>query len=87
MNDSPWPGRIQRGTSLRVLLGTFLGAAVIGWLLSLIWEPLIYVGVVLWPLFWLGNVLDDDKVTECPHCGKRVKYGYTTCHHCGKVAV
>jgi hypothetical protein len=20
---------------------------------------------------------------RCPKCGKRIKLGYTTCHHCG----
>ena len=24
---------------------------------------------------------------RCQHCGKRVKLGYTTCHHCGQPAV
>lgn len=31
---------------------------------------------------WLRGAL----VLKCPACGKRVKIGYTTCHHCGYAA-
>lgn len=27
--------------------------------------------------------LQGNLVLKCPNCGKRVKLGYTTCHHCG----
>lgn len=87
MSDSPWAARAARAASIRVLAGSFLASLIVATVLSLIWHPLLYSFFVIWPLAWLGNVADDTKAVVCPHCGKRVKYGYSTCHHCGAVAV
>jgi hypothetical protein len=43
-----------------------------------IWAGWAIGGAVLLLMYLRGNL-----VLKCPNCGKRVKIGYTTCHHCG----
>ena len=43
-----------------------------------IWAGWI-VGAGVMLVLYLGGGL----VLKCAQCGKRVKIGYTTCHHCG----
>lgn len=43
-----------------------------------IWAGWAIGAGVLLLMFLQGNL-----VLTCPNCGKRVKLGYTTCHHCG----
>lgn len=50
-----------------------------------VWEPLgylAYLGVVLMP-FALLAMMDPGNPAYCDRCGKRVKLGSSTCHHCG----
>lgn len=80
-----WGRRLRKLTSWRVL-GTAILVGILGGLaLSYIWEPL---GTwAFWPLFVTALLLamfNDDAVLYCPHCGKRVKVGHDTCHHCGR---
>lgn len=74
---------LDRAFSFRVLLGCGLVAALVGALLSLVWEPLSYGAVPVFVALWIGVVLNDDTVVRCPHCRKRVKVGASTCHRCG----
>ena len=47
----------------------------------------------LWPLFYVVPVacaamsVRFAKPLSCPHCGKSVKAGSDTCHHCGRDTV
>lgn len=34
-------------------------------------------------LAWFRGTL----ILKCPYCGKRVKIGYSACHHCGRQLV
>ncbi len=43
-----------------------------------IWAGWAIVAGVVALMYLQGNL-----VLKCPNCGKRVKLGYTTCHHCG----
>lgn len=85
VKSSQWPSRIRKLLSIRVFFACFLGAAIVSYLLSLIWDPL---GVVLfWPVFGgllLMSILNDDAVLYCPFCRKRTKVGAEVCHHCGR---
>lgn len=76
---------LENATSFRLFLGMLFAGALIGALLSVIWHPLLYVGLAIGFLAWLGNVLSADQVLYCPFCRKRVKMSADTCHHCGQV--
>jgi hypothetical protein len=79
-----WLTRFKRVFSFRVLFYGGLGVLVIAWLLSKVWEPLIYLG---WPLFvayLVGTWFNDDVVLRCPHCRKRTKLDATVCPRCGR---
>lgn len=90
-NANPGPEmHPENAASLRVFAGAGCGALLLGGglagLLSLLWAPLGYTSWFFIPLFllvFLGCAIAGPPVS-CPHCGKRVKVGYDTCHHCGR---
>ena len=70
--------------SLRVILLTLVFGVCFGVVVGLVWH-----GVGMW-LTWvaatgvpLTAVFNDEQLVHCDVCGKRVKMGYATCHHCG----
>lgn len=81
-----WGRRLQRALSLRVGCMTLVLAVVAGALVGLAW-PAAAVPVTfgVWGLGWLGYVFSDNQMLGCDACGKMVKLGASTCHHCGYV--
>ncbi len=84
VNWSLWGQRLGRLFSIRVQMACFFGAAIVGYLLSRLWEPLVWVTWPLYGLLILAAVFNDDNVLYCPFCKKRVKMGAQACHHCGR---
>lgn len=81
---SNWVGRIERGISLRVILLSMIGGGIVGAVASAAWAPLgVPVTLVVWVGLWFLMVMNDGQMVRCDACGKRVKMGYSTCHHCG----
>lgn len=74
---------LKTALSLRVGCSTILGILVVAFLLSLVWEPLMWLAFPIGYLAWVGALLG--PVPYCPECGKRVKLNYARCHHCGYV--
>jgi hypothetical protein len=73
--------------SFRVIFGALILAFAAAFVASLI------AGVLIAPVFWIAFVAvmfiatDPGHVLRCPHCGKRVKAGHDTCHHCTRSVV
>jgi predicted amidophosphoribosyltransferase len=65
-------------------MSCFFGAFLIGFVLSLLWQPLVWLGWPLYALLVLASVFDDTNVLYCPFCRKRVKLNAKACHHCGR---
>ena len=65
-------------------MACFFGAAIVGYLLSRLWGPLVWLTWPLYGLLLLAAVFNDDNVLYCPFCKKRVKMGAQACHHCGR---
>lgn len=42
------------------------------------WVLIVPIALLLGAFFFYGGKL------RCPSCGKRIKLGYTACHHCGR---
>lgn len=66
---------------IRATLFVIFGAAVIAALLHVsIWITLAPIAAI-----WIYRYTAGGLKLRCPSCGKRVKLGYDTCHHCGRV--
>lgn len=69
--------------SFRVWLIAALTSLPVTWLTYFVYEPAM--STVLW-VWTIGAVLltayTGALTAYCPHCGKRVKIGTDTCHHC-----
>ena len=65
----------------------FFFALMFPLVIVLVWEDAptwaVWVGWGIGGAVLLGMYRHGNLVLRCPHCGKRVKIGYTTCHHCG----
>lgn len=76
---------IKNAFSFRLIFTAFLIALVPAFLGSLIAPA---VGSVLFFLtfipVWLLSAANPMVVLYCPFCGKRVKMGADSCHHCGR---
>lgn len=77
----------RKTSSTRVWIGAAIPAIIIGALLRLVWEPLVYLWIPIFIVWWLFLVLDPTHVLYCPYCRKRVKMGAATCHRCGRDVV
>jgi hypothetical protein len=67
-----------------MLLALVCAAIPAGLLSELFGGSSVVMGVVFWPLFIvLWYAIAATNVLYCPRCGKRVKLGHDTCHHCG----
>lgn len=83
-NSLKWQARVERALSIRLMFISIFCASIVGALAGALWEPLTApVVVVTWLVAWLGAVLNDEQMAKCDVCRKRVKFGATTCHHCG----
>lgn len=58
-----------------ILVGAVLFVAVTGWTP---WLFIVPAGVLAVLAYTAGGMK-----LRCTHCGKRIKVGYTRCHHCG----
>lgn len=67
--------------SLRVIFVSLVFALIVGTVLSLIWQPLIYIAYPLFFLVWVAQGFSTP--VKCPKCSKRQKMGSPRCHHCG----
>jgi ribosomal protein S27AE len=84
VNWSLWGQRLGRLFSFRVQMACIFAAAIVGFLLSLLWGPLVWAIWPVYALLVLASVFNDDNVLYCPFCKKRVKMGAQACHHCGR---
>jgi hypothetical protein len=78
---------LQNVLSIRLFLVCLFTGAIVGGVMSLLWSPLVYVGLVGGGILWLLAVFNPATVLYCPHCRKRVKLGAESCHHCGRTVV
>lgn len=46
-------------------------------------ETVVLVAIVGTVALFAWSLLSGRSALKCPNCGKRVKLGYSTCHHCG----
>jgi hypothetical protein len=77
-------GYAARALSLRNIVGSFVAAFIVAVLVGLAWPAAIGpVLVIAFLVVYLARVLNPAQMLKCDACGKRVKMGYTTCHHCG----
>jgi hypothetical protein len=80
------PGAVLRNAlPFRLVFAAFLIAAIPGYVGSLI-APAVG-GVLFFGVFipvWLLSAANPLVVLYCPFCGKRVKMGADSCHHCGR---
>lgn len=58
-----------------LIVGAVLFGAVTGWSP---WIFIVPVGLLAIAAYTVAGMK-----LRCPACGKRIKLGYTTCHHCG----
>jgi hypothetical protein len=65
--------------SLFVLFAAAVFAAILH---ASIWFFLIPIGLLVIGAYTVGGLK-----LRCPACGKRIKLGYTSCHHCGRSVV
>lgn len=64
---------------IRVLFFLFVGAVLFVLVTGLSpWFFIVPVGLLAVGAYTVGGMK-----LRCSHCGKRIKLGYTTCHHCG----
>ena len=79
-----WGGRLQRALSFRVIVVCLVGGVGVGVLVGMKWPgatiPTMWVTA---GVLYLIAVMNDDQMTRCDACSKRVKLGASTCHHCG----
>lgn len=69
---------------IRFWWAVIVGPFIVGAVVSMLWVPL---GVVAWAFcVVLVAIALLRAPMVCRHCGKRVKIGSTTCHHCGRDA-
>lgn len=67
---------------IRVAFFIFLGAVLFVVATGLSpWFFIVPVGLAAVLAYTVGGMK-----LRCPNCGKRIKLGYTTCHHCGAVS-
>jgi len=84
MSSGQWGGRIARALSLRVILFSLIAGIGVEVLVSLAWHGLhMWIVWLVAGLCYLVAVFNDEQMVRCAACGKRVKLGYSTCHHCG----
>lgn len=76
---------LQRAFSFRILMAALFAGLIAAVLTAFVWEAAVgVVFVVVTGGVWVLAVLNEENVPYCPHCGKRVKLGSGTCHHCGR---
>jgi len=80
-----WGNVIRRALSLRIFINIFAVSCFVVWLTDLFLprSVLIWPACIFFWVCWLGAVFNDDVLLDCPFCGKRLKIGKSTCHHCG----
>jgi uncharacterized membrane protein YoaK (UPF0700 family) len=76
---------LARALSIRVMFFSLVVGVCAGVLVGLVWGP------ATMPVTWLVAagcyvmaVMNHEQAIRCAGCGKRVKLGYTRCHHCGQ---
>lgn len=77
-----WGGRLARALSVRVIVTCLVGGVGVGVLVGMKW-PAATMPTVWTTAAGLYAVMNDAQVIKCADCGKRVKLGADTCHHCG----
>lgn len=81
---NPWPGRIARALSLRVIALSIIAGIGLGVVVGLIWPA-----ASTWAMWLIAGVtyavavFNDGQMTRCDQCSKMVKMGADRCHHCG----
>lgn len=80
-------GYVARALSFRVMWWSFwAGVAVAMIFVAVSLDGVAgYFGVATMGVVYLGHVLNEGVVLFCENCGKLVKVGFDTCHHCGHV--
>lgn len=82
------PHMIARALSIRVIGLSLLVGIAAGVLVNQA-APTIPTMPVVWvvaAMVYLLAVLNEAQMIRCSACGKRVKMGSSTCHHCGYTA-
>lgn len=78
----------MRAFSIRAVLSSLFAGFLAAVLVGLVWPwaemPALWIVAAV---CYLGVVLNDGQMVKCDACGKRVKLGYATCHHCGYARV
>lgn len=78
---------LRRRLEFRGVIRVIAFAAIVPLLIVLLWDDApqwaILVGWGIGGALVLAMYVQGNLVLKCPNCGKRVKIGYTTCHHCG----
>lgn len=76
---------INRAASFRLMFSAFacfmLTGVSLGWLLGTTVAGVL--GIIVGGLVYVGGILNDANVLDCPKCRKMVKIGAVRCHHCG----
>jgi hypothetical protein len=79
-----WGGRLARALSVRVIVLALVGGVGVGVLVGMKWPDATMPAV--WTtagVLYIIAIFNDGQMIKCAACGKRVKLGATTCHHCG----
>ncbi len=76
-----WAKTIARMFNYRLVMSSLLAAFGATVILSLIWEPLGYLGFLVFPAALFAFALGSSELV-CPQCRKNIKVGATACHHC-----